>query len=64
MKTKNPSRSKHQHGPKPQSQGCWLGVFATKTNLFCEVNASGQKPNLASLAKEEPSGGRFGRIIV
>lgn len=38
-------------------QGCWLGMFATRKNLFCEVNISGQKPNLASLAKEKPSGG-------
>jgi hypothetical protein len=59
MKTES-SKSKQQQGPESQSQGCWLGVFATKLNLFCEMNASGQKPNLASLAKEEPSGGKLG----
>jgi DNA mismatch repair ATPase MutL len=44
---------------QPSQSGCWFGIFATGKNLFCEVNMSGDKPNLADLAQQEPSGGKF-----
>jgi hypothetical protein len=39
------------------AQGCWYGIFGTDQNLFCEVNASGLKPNVSELAQHMPSCG-------
>lgn len=43
--------------PVVKSQGCWFGLFKSKSNLFCEVNTSGQKPNLSDLASQKQSAG-------
>ena len=39
--------------------GCWCGWFRTRTNMFCELNTSGRKPDLADLATRDPSAGTW-----
>jgi hypothetical protein len=56
---KTAQMTQQQQQQQPSQSGCWFGIFATGKNLFCEVNMSGDKPNLADLAQQEPSGGKF-----
>lgn len=39
--------------------GCWCGWFRTRTTMFCELNTSGRKPDLADLATHDPSAGTW-----